>query len=205
MSIFYFIIKSDLIKQRFYSLLFALFTGLALLTKSSVVGYLSIPFLGLFLLLMVDIKKANAAQFKTYFLVLLTVLLISAWFYIFQWKAILEYYSFFSGQYLENVRIQYGLKNRYDELLFYYKNAKLQVGMINFFALFIGCISFFVSLFGLKKNSLRKSNLLLVLFAFSSYLVLTVNRSYATIADINMIPLPCYYCCYRYKSIACKK
>ena len=190
---YYFFISSDTLADRPKALLGGLFAGLALLSKSSLPGYVMLP--ALYLVAWVALGSGPKARARKINLALSfgVALAVSGWFYAVKAGQIMEYYAFWSGENLADVKSQYHLANTLDELVFYPGNLLRQMGAVSLIVVLAGIV---VLLFqslrreivsaAVKDNSFALS--WAAVFAFSPYVILVARESYASPADINMLP-----------------
>lgn len=191
MTSFYFFISSDSFKNRNRALIAGLLAGLALITKSSLPGYLGFPALFLCYYLYTQRNVLGKAAYTNVALSILAVIAVAGWFYIAKINDIATYYSFWSSEKLADVRAQYGLQTIWDELRFYADNFFRQMGVAGAIVALLGCLSLAFSWAKGRVKLSAPSGFTITwaaVFAFAPYIILYTRRSYASLADINMLP-----------------
>lgn len=187
---FYFFAESGVFKNTRITILGALFAGLALLTKSSLTGYLAFPLL--FLLVYLPTSGALGKEARRSIVAGFAVILgVAGWFYVVKYHDISAYYSFWSGDMIANVRSQYQLGSAWDVYMFYPANILKQFGAAPLALVALGCVAL-LFVFMRKKERIGPDGAFVygwaAAFAFGPYLLLIYRQAVASPADINMIP-----------------
>jgi len=188
---FYFFCSSDRFRSRSRTVWGSLFWGLALLTKSSVVGYLAFPTVFLFGLLVWRLRSLSRDQIINLISGALVVSLVAGWFYAACYRDVLHYYSFWAAVNQANVRIQYQLDSAWAGHLFYARNLLPQLGYSGLAILAAGFARLAFAWRKCSRNLAANAPLILswaLCFAVGPYIVLLARRSYAAPVDINMLP-----------------
>jgi len=188
---FYWLITSELFKNRARCLVAGLFWGLATLVKSSVFGYLFLPVLALAAGAIARRRHIARSQVVNAILAGFVMVMISGWFYAHAYRDVIEYYTFWSSTNLANVLSQYQLHTVLDQRLFYVRNLWLQLGPPASLMVFSG-LGLLAGMWWPMRYALSNTKRYAVTwgacFAFLPYGLLIYRRSFASIADINMIP-----------------
>jgi hypothetical protein len=188
---YYSVLKSEFFRLRRSSIMVGACSGLGLLAKSSIAGYLALP--GLFLLVRGALGRPrfDRNQWTNLGLAAGITLVVAGWFYLSRWQGILHYYTFWTHENLANVLVQYQLSNRADELLFYPRNFVRQTSGAVATAAVLGLAGLLLSVATRRRMAGGWQPWALAwaaCFVAGPYAVLIWRRSYAAIADINMLP-----------------
>ncbi|MCI0422432.1 MAG: hypothetical protein L0312_24965, partial [Acidobacteria bacterium] len=135
-------------------------------------------------------RSLGRAQLTNLSCGMLVVLLVAGWFYAACYRDILHYYSFWATTNQANVRAQYQLDSSWAGHLFYARNLVSQLGSV-VLAISIAGLAGLTRVW--RRASLLPPNIRLVLawalcFVVGPYVILMARKSYASPADINMLP-----------------
>ena len=194
---FYGLITSEIFRNRARALVGGSFWGLALMVKSSVLGYLFLPIVVLAVAAIVKRRHIARAQVVNAMLAGLVAILLSGWFYAHSYREVSEYYAFWSSTNLANVLNQYQLHTVFDERVFYLRNSWLQLGPVATVIMLAG-LALLAGFWRTMRHHLSATSQCAVAwgvcFAFLPYILLIYRRGFASIADINMIPFLIFLC-----------
>ena len=184
-------LESNFYTSRKYSLLSALALALALLTKSSLAGYILFPTLVMLVYVILKFCSLSPVQRNNIYLSAFVVIGAAGWFYLFNYLHILSYYSFWGMENKANLLKQYSIDTFFDHVFFYPKNLQMQLGPTLFLPSLAALFLMVIYLFK-KTNSYyridRYTLLLLLTSCLGPYLILVASHSIASVADIPMVP-----------------